>query len=200
MASNKTPTKTKKKMKPRGGNSPVIGMNGYMLEPGDNRKFLLHNVKIMNFPDIDLNDVDQVNKRLDDFFQTCAEDDVKPSISAMAMALNGHSRQWLWALVNDRPQGGAGNTVNLSADSTNSIKKAHKIMSSLWEDYMQNGKINPVAGIFLGKNNFGMEDKVEHVVTPNTNPDSDYDSEDIKSRYLTDSQIVNEPTDSTDSE
>lgn len=28
------------KKKPRGGNSPVIGMNGYDLEPGDNTKYL----------------------------------------------------------------------------------------------------------------------------------------------------------------
>ena len=33
---------------------------------------------------------------------------------------------------------------------------------------MQNNKINVVAGIFLGKNNFGYQDKQEYVVTPNT--------------------------------
>lgn len=192
-----TPAKKPRKKNPNmahGKNSPVIGMNGYMLEEGDNRKFLLHNVSVMNLPNIDLDDVDQVNRRLDEFFQLCAEHDVKPTVSAMAMALNGHDRRWLWSLVNDKPQGGWGNMVNISKESADSIKKAHRIMSSLWEDYMQNGKINPVAGIFLGKNNFGMVDKVEHVVTPNINPDSDYSADDIKSRYLSDSY------DSSDSE
>jgi hypothetical protein len=33
---------------------------------------------------------------------------------------------------------------------------------------MTSGKINPVSGIFLGKNNFGYTDKQEYVVTPNT--------------------------------
>ena len=33
---------------------------------------------------------------------------------------------------------------------------------------MTSGKINPVSGIFLGKNNFGYQDKQEYVVTPNT--------------------------------
>ena len=32
---------------------------------------------------------------------------------------------------------------------------------------MLNGKINPVSGIFLGKNNFEYADKQEVVVTPN---------------------------------
>ena len=64
------------------------------------------------------------------------------------------------------------------------IKKAYKLMENLWEVYMQNGKINPVTGIFLGKNNFNYVDKVEHVVTPNTKSDSDYSEEDMRRRYM----------------
>ena len=55
-------------------------------------------------------------------------------------------------------------------------------MEDLWENYMQNGKINPVSGIFLGKNNFGYQDKQEMVLTPN-NPESDYNAKDIADRY-----------------
>ena len=56
---------------------------------------------------------------------------------------------------------------------------------------MQNGKINPVSGIFLGKNNFGYQDKTEYVLTPNsTNPD-DYNADDIRKRYLPDSATIN---------
>jgi hypothetical protein len=32
---------------------------------------------------------------------------------------------------------------------------------------MMNGKINPVSGIFLGKNLWGYTDKQEYVLTPN---------------------------------
>ena len=49
---------------------------------------------------------------------------------------------------------------------------------------MLNGKINPVSGIFLGKNNYGYQDKTEYVLTPNSRPDDEYSAEDIKSRYL----------------
>ena len=63
-------------------------------------------------------------------------------------------------------------------------------MEILWENYMQNGKINPVSGIFLGKNNFGYQDKTEYVVTPNVNNDSDFNADDIKKRYLTDSPTL----------
>ena len=70
-------------------------------------------------------------------------------------------------------------------------------MEILWENYMQNGKINPVSGIFLGKNNFGYQDKTEYVVTPNTNSDNDYNAEDIRKRYLNDSPeqlLIDSPT------
>ena len=39
-------------------------------------------------------------------------------------------------------------------------------MSVLWEEYMQNGKINPASGIFLGKNNYGYKDVQDIVVKP----------------------------------
>ena len=49
---------------------------------------------------------------------------------------------------------------------------------------MNSGKINPVSGIFLGKNNYGYQDKTEYVVTPNQGDTNDYSAEDIKKRYL----------------
>jgi len=61
------------------------------------------------------------------------------------------------------------------------------MLENMWETYMNSGKINPVSGIFLGKNNYGYQDKTEYVLTPNQQNDSDYDAEDIRQRYLIDS-------------
>ena len=69
----------------------------------------------------------------------------------------------------------------------------------LWENYMQNGKINPVSGIFLGKNNFGYQDKQEHVLTPNVRPDSDYSADDIRKRYTIDYPTMEQLSDESDS-
>ena len=57
-------------------------------------------------------------------------------------------------------------------------------MENMWENYMNSGKINPVSGIFLGKNNFGYQDKTEYVLTPNTNSDNDYSADEIRERYI----------------
>ena len=175
------------KKKPRGSNSPVIGMNGYDLQPGDNTKILEVDMALLNFPNIDLKDVEQVQQRLNDYFMLYAQADLKPTVVGMAIALNGHSRQWLWALTHDRPLGGRGNEVSLPLEVTNAIKKAYFMMENQWESYMNSGKINPVSGIFLGKNNFGYSDKQEYVVTPNVQQDNDYDADAIRERYLIDS-------------
>lgn len=175
------------KKKPRGGNSPVIGMNGYDLEPGDNTKYLRNSMYLMNLPDIDLHDVEQVKERIGLYFEYMASEDMKPTVSGLAMALNGMRRQQLWAIVNDAPTGGAGYIPALPKEVANIIKKAYKTMEILWENYVQNGKINPVMGIFLGKNNYGYRDKTEYVVTPNVQQDNDYDPDSIRQRYLIDS-------------
>ena len=173
--------------KPRGvgKNSPVIGDNGLQVEAGDNAKYVMLGMKLFNLPAIDLKDPEQVVARLNEFFTIHAEADMKPTVSGMGMAL-GLDRRRLWEIKT----GNFGTQKSLSELPTltkDSIKKAYEYMEILWENYMQNGKINPVSGIFLGKNNFGYQDKTEYVVTPNMNNDTDYNKEDIMSRYAIDS-------------
>lgn len=189
----------KNKRKPRGGNSPVIGDNGLNLEAGDNTKYMTVNMQLFNMPDIDMNNVEEVQQRLNDYFALYTQADMKPTVAGMGMALNGMSRRTLWAIVNDAPTGSSGYKSALPLEVTLSIKKAYKIMENLWETYMNSGKVNPVAGIFLGKNNYGYQDKTEYVLTPNANQDSDYSADEIKQRYLTGSE-QKRLSDSSDSE
>ena len=180
------------KKKPRGvgKNSPVIGDNGLQVEPGDNTKYLALGRELFNLPTIDLKEPEQVIDRLNEFFEIHEKYDMKPTVAGMGMAL-GLDRRRLWEIKTGNFNGNG--KYNLPTLSQDSIKKAYEYMEILWDNYMQNGKINPVSGIFLGKNNFGYQDKTEYVLTPNTNTDSDYDADDIKKRYLTDSQLSEIP-------
>ena len=185
----------KPKRKSNGKNSPVIGDNGLMVEPGDNTKYLSLGMELFRLPAIDLKVPEQVENRLNEFFEIHARYDMKPTVAGMGMAL-GLDRRRLWEIRT----GNFGTQKSLSELPTltkDSIKKAYEYMELLWENYMQNGKINPVSGIFLGKNNFGYQDKTEYVVTPNTNSDSDYNADDIRKRYLPDSgnsQLLSDST------
>ena len=200
MANEKTMTEgelvEKAKKKPRGGNNFLTDA-ALNVEQGDNTKYVLLGMKLFNLPPIDLNDPVQVNNRLNEFFQIHAEADMKPTVSGMGMAL-GLDRRRLWEIKTGN-YGTQKHLENLPTLTKDSIKRAYEYMEILWENYMQNGKINPVSGIFLGKNNFGYQDKTEYVVTPNVNNDSDYNAEDIRARYLSDSPTL--PTlDSPDSD
>ena len=170
------------KKKPRGGNN-ILTDAALNVEQGDNTKYLSLGRKLFNLPTIDLKDPEQVVNRLNEFFAIHEEYDMKPTVAGMGMAL-GLDRRRLWEIKtgNYGTQKGLSELPTMTKDS---IKKAYEYMEILWENYMQNGKINPVSGIFLGKNNFGYQDKTEYVVTPNVNSEADYNADDIKKRYLT---------------
>ena len=184
------------KKKPRGGNN-ILTDAALNVEAGDNTKYVMLGARLFNLPPIDLKDPEQVKDRLNEFFQIHAEADMKPTVSGMGMAL-GLDRRRLWEIKTGAKMGGTAE-YNLPTMTLDSIKKAYNYMEILWENYMQNGKINPVSGIFLGKNNFGYQDKTEYVLTPNTNNDSDFSAEDIKKRYLTASSDSSDYDDSSDS-
>ena len=154
-------------------------------EPGDNSRYIGVSMALFKMPKVDLKNVEAVDERLEEYFQLHYQNDMKPTVVGMAMAL-GISRQQLWSIKTGQPYSGGGAVMDVPTAVANSIKRAYNFMENLWENYMQNGKINPVSGIFLGKNNFGYQDKTEYVVTPNVNQDNDYDTEDVRKRYLTD--------------
>ena len=182
------------KKKPRGKN---IGETlAPVTEPGDNAKYLAVGLKLFNLPPVDLRKPELVEARLNEFFAIHAEADMKPTVSGMAMAL-GMDRRRLWEIRSGAMLGGH-TPIDLPTLTVDYIKRAYNYMEILWENYMQNGKINPVSGIFLGKNNFGYQDKTEYVVTPNMNNDSDYNADDIRKRYLPDSATI--PTIDSDSD
>lgn len=126
-------------------------------EPGDNSRFLRHSLEISQWGDVQMSDPVQVKERSLKYMEKCIEDDVKPSIEEYALAL-GISRQ---ALHQYRT-----GVIGKNAEVLYTLKKTCDLINAQMAHYMQNGKINPVAGIFLMKNNMGYTDKQEVVVSP----------------------------------
>ena len=60
------------------------------------------------------------------------------------------------------------------------IKKYIDLLEEMWIDYMQNGKVNPASGIFLGKNLFSYKDTQDVILTPNNPLDNMSDDESRK--------------------
>ena len=132
------------------------------LPEGENTKYTTFALAIMQLPKIDIKNPEQLGTRLTDYFKICADHDMKPAVAAMALAL-GMDRRRLWEIKTNQP----GINTSIPQECKDIIKMAYDSLEVLWEGYMTSGKINPVSGIFLGKNNFGYQDKQEYVVTPN---------------------------------
>lgn len=143
--------------------------------PGDNAKMVMEKIEISSWGDIQMSDPIAVKERCDKYFRFCGEHDSKPSVAGLAFSL-GIDRRTLWNYSN-------GN-LGKNQEVRDTVKKAYVFINSLMEDYMQNGKINPVAGIFLMKNNMGYTDKQEVVVTPNTKLGEEPDQKALEDKYI----------------
>lgn len=143
------------------------------VEPGDNSHYIRHALTTLNMPPIDISDPNQVEDRISWYFDHCINNDMKPTVTGFCNSLGIHRKTLAeWKNGNYRQE-----------THQAIILKAYALLEELWENYMQNGKINPVSGIFLGKNNFGYADKQEYVVTPNTNQIPETDLTTIEAKY-----------------
>ena len=158
--------------------------NSVHTEPGDNRKFMQHALHMWNWKRPDMNNAEAVTDRIQQYFQLCVDDDMKPSVEGMAVAFEADRKQlWRWA-----------NNVEctIAPDARHSIKKAYDILTLQMTDFMQNGKINPVVGIWLMKNNMDYKDQSEVLLTPNNPLGSESSAEEAQKRLESDLPIEGE--------
>lgn len=146
-----------------------LPQNQLNVDPGDNSRYLRHALATMNMPPIDISDPRQVEERVGWYFNHCAENDMKPTVKGLCNSLGIH-RDTIHTWRTGERRSGTHQEI---------VLRAYDMLEELWEDYMLNGKINPVSGIFLGKNHWGYADKQEYVVTPNTGG-INYEDVDIK--------------------
>lgn len=190
MPKKKKPEATTEELAPRPKRPPagiVAALSSsYVNGTGENNRITFTNLQLFDLPKVDLRDPEAVRARLVEYFKVYGEADMKPTVAGMAMAL-GISRQMLWAIAYDQPVGGKGYKANIPEASADSVKKAYRMLEIFMENYANNGKINPVMAIFMLKNNFGYQDKTELVHSTNTDRTSEYDYEELRSRYIIDS-------------
>lgn len=145
------------------------------ITPEENASIIVKMSGIAKQPKCDLTDPDSVATRYDWYVEYCVANGLRPSVASMALAY-GYSRDWLLqaknGLVKSVPQG-----------SIDTLKRAWDMLTALMEEYMMTGKINPVPGIFLLKNNHGYKDQTETVVVKK-DPYETGDPEEIARRRL----------------
>lgn len=153
--------------------------------PGDNAKYIGHNLELMQLGKPDMTSTEAIKNHVITYFTICERNDMKPSVEGMALAF-GVERKTIQRWVN----GVESNYI--PPEGRAYLKMAYSTLTAMMADYMQNGKINPVSGIFLMKNNMGYADQTEIVVTPNNPLGAEQSAEEIQKR-ITDGVIVEVP-------
>lgn len=162
---------------PRPGRPDRSWKGNETLQPGDNARYLQQNLVIAQWPQIDTADPEQVQERITQYFQHCLENDMKPGVAGMSLALGVDRRTFYsWSVGASRQR-----------THTAIIQHAKQTLESLWETYMLNGRINPVSAIFIAKNHFGYRDQSELVLSPPTAANDDgLTPAELEAKYLAD--------------
>ena len=158
--SEKTKEKIKDNLVKARNNSPIMeGMNS-MKEPnefvGKSIEFTLKLNEMYDQPP-DRKNIKEMEQRFVDYLKLCMAYDFQPGNMACYTAL-GITKQDA-----DRWESGMVGTT-LQCDF---IKKVKQIISTFRENAANEGKINTVWAIFMGKNYDGLKDQQDVVVTPN---------------------------------
>lgn len=152
---------------------PISKYNKYAISKEDLDNYLQHNLTLMKWQKISLDDAYAVKTRVEKYFDLCVKDQTKPSASGLATAL-GITTQTLFNIKDE--------VSRVGKPESEIIKQAYQVLEMMWEDYMLNNQIHPVAGIFLSKNQFGYVDTREVVV--NTKKVETVDTDEMRRKYL----------------
>ncbi len=149
-------------------------LSDFNAEPGENSRYIRYALTAWNLPPIDISDPEQVEKRIGEYFQHCAECDRRPQVVGMCNWL-GISRETLNTWFRGEARG---------ATHTDVIKKAMSFLEEFWAEAMLTNRLNPASGCFIAKNWYHYSDTQQIVVSP-ANPYDQTSEQERTQKYLT---------------
>ena len=108
---------------------------------------------------------EELAARLNAYFNTCAQTGQVPTVEEMALS-TGYSLSTVWDWENGR-------NLGFSSMTSEIIKKSKGFLQTFDAKMVVTGKLNFLAYCFRAKNYYGMQDKSEVVLTPNTQQSDD---------------------------
>ena len=114
-------------------------------QPGENANNVKHTMRIATLPLIDQTDKQEVASRIEEYFDICISDDMRPTVAGLALAL-GTNRTTLFEWK-------AGKIQRIPEEVTALVERAIAILNAEQEEAVANSG-NIVGSIFLMKNSF----------------------------------------------
>ena len=145
---------------------------------GYNTKYITFMMEVMPKEPLDINDVEEMQKRFEHYLYTCAKYDMKVGNLGAYTAIGITKEQA------QRFEEG----VKANPARSSFIKNVRQFCAMYREGLMGDGKVNPVTGIFWQKNYDGFRDQTEMVVSQGSQ--NEYKSaEQLSQKYLESSDI-----------
>lgn len=111
----------------------------------------------------DLRSYEECEKAIYTLFQNCAEKNVRPTISSIALALGASRKQFLEACDSGQiTLRGAPTAIALPNDVWKLFVNLRDNYIAMLEGFLEANIIHPSSGIFLLKNNGGYKDSIDH--------------------------------------
>ncbi len=130
----------------------------------------------LGLPKVDTGDLAAVKQRVKDYFDFCRANEMRPGVVMLCNWL-GINRSTMMRWARGDLRGGEYSEV---AD------QALGVIDSLWEQYMLDGTIDKISGIFLGKSLLGHRETTEVVVTPGQTMGERPSDEELAKKYIED--------------
>lgn len=109
-----------------------------------NTAFLRAALDNYHLPPIDISDPKEVSIRIEEYFQRCEQNGIRPVVTGICNSIGIDRKTFLkWA-----------NGIQGSPDHQLTARRALSLCEELMEAYMTNSQIHPVTGMFLMTNNF----------------------------------------------
>ena len=134
------------------------------------------NFELFSLGSLDYEDPEAVRQRILDVFDVFAKYGEKINYVSFALGLGFNSRTKLDEIRNGTAK------YPKNPDSVELIRRAAFIVESMWASMMQNGEINTLAAIYMGKNYFKMRDQADLTVT-NTTPQVALTADQVRKKY-----------------
>lgn len=128
-------------------------------EPGANSKAVMNALIGLKKPRVDVKDPQAIAERMEEYLNYCIENDVAPSVAGCA--------NWLGVHIDTVSAWYSGRRG--SPEHQRTAANFYGVLQDIWAQKMDNGNINPVSGIFMGKAFYGYKDTQEIVVSNNNN-------------------------------
>lgn len=171
-------TEKKKPTRGRGGTDNFPQSRAGLIQTDEDRDLVARLLQeaLIEYRQTRVKDDEELQARLDDYFMRCARSGQVPTVEEMMMC-TGYSHAYIWDIMTGRRRG-------FSEKTSEILKKAKDYLKVFDAKLVVSGKLNFLAYCFRAKNYYGMSDKTEYIITPNTGNDSEMTAEEIAKRYL----------------